>query len=287
MAAKILVTGATGNVGLEVAKALQKKGIPFRAGDVDVSRVCQRLGENTEAVKFMFGEASTYADSFHGIETMFLMRPPQISDVKKYMFPAIDAAVAAGVKNFVFLSLIGIENNKIVPHYKVEQYLVNLGVNYTFLRASFFMQNLNTTHCAEIRDRSELFIPAGRSKTSFLDTRDIGAVAAVAMTEPGHAKKAYDLTGPEALDYFEVADQMSQVLGRQITYRNPSMLSFVLRKLKEGTPLVFALVMAFLYTNTQNGMAAVVNNEVERITGRKPFTFRQYVQDYRQNWVAK
>ena len=60
--------------------------------------------------------------------------------------------------------------------------------------------------------------------------------------------------------------------------------SFVFRKVKEGTPLNFALVMAFLYTNTQNGMAAVVNNEVERLTGRKPITLRQYMEDYRQSW---
>lgn len=284
MAAKILVTGATGNVGLEVAKALQAMGVSFRAGDVETGRVHQRLGDATEATRFLFGDVSTYAASFQGIERVFLMRPPQITDVKKYMFPAIDAAVRAGVKHFVFLSLIGIEQNTGVPHYKVEQYLKQLDVDYTFLRASFFMQNLNTTHRVEIRDRDELFIPAGRSRTSFLDTRDIGAVAAVSLTQPGNACKAYDLTGPESLDYEEVARQMSEVLGRKITYRSPSLPAFVLRKVREGTPLTFALVMAFLYRNTKNGMADVVTAEVERLTGRKPHTLRQYLQDYRASW---
>ena len=284
MAAKILVTGATGNVGLEVAKTLQKMGVPFRAGDVETGRVHQRLGETTEAARFLFGDMSTYAGAFQGIERVFLMRPPRITDVKKYMFPAIDAAVGAGVRHFVFLSLIGIEQNTAVPHYKVEQYLKQLPVHYTFLRASFFMQNLNTTHRIEIRDRDELFIPAGRSKTSFLDTRDIGASAAAVLTQPGHARKAYDLTGPESLDYEEVARQLSEVLGRTITYRSPSLPAFVLRKVREGTPLTFALVMAFLYRNTKNGIADKVNGEVERLTGCKPTTLRQYLYDYRQSW---
>lgn len=283
--AKVLVIGSTGNVGLEVARSLQALQVPFRAGDIDTERVRQRLGEGTEAVRFSFGDESTYIDAFRGTERVFLMRPPRISNVQKYMFPAIDAAVTAGVKHFVFLSLIGIESNRIVPHYKVEQYLKQSGVDYTFLRSSFFMQNLNTTHCNEIRDRDELYIPAGRSRTSFVDTRDIGAAAAAVLTQPGHAKQAYEITGPESLTYYEVSRQMSEVLGRSITYRSPALLAFVLRKVREGTPLTYALVMAFLYNSTKNGMANVVTDEVERLIGRKPFTLRQYLHDYRASWA--
>jgi uncharacterized protein YbjT (DUF2867 family) len=282
--AEIFIMGALGNVGLEVAGTLQEMNVPFRAGDLDPEKIMQQLGSDIQAVKFVLGDETTYAPAFSGIKKMFLMRPPQISNVKKYIFPAIDAAIQAGVEHFVFLSLIGIEQNKFVPHYKVEQYLVKLGVTYTFLRASFFMQNLNTTHRAEIRDRSEIYIPAGNSKTSFLDTRDIGQVAAIALTQAGRENNAHDLTGGEALDYYQVAAQMSEELGRKIVYRSPGLFSFVRQKVKEGTPLPYALIMAFLYHNTQKGMAATVNQEVERLTGRKPFSLRQYIRDYREYW---
>jgi uncharacterized protein YbjT (DUF2867 family) len=281
---EVFIMGALGNVGIEVARALQAMNTPFRTGDLDPDKIKQQLGSNVQAVRFVLGDEATYAPAFSGIKKMFLMRPPQISNVKKYILPAIDAAIQAGVEHFVFLSLIGIEQNKFVPHYKVEQYLVKLGVSYTFLRASFFMQNLNTTHCVEIRDRNEIYIPADSSKTSFLDARDIGQVAAVALTQVGHENNAYDLTGAEALDYYQVAAQMSQELGRTIVYRNPGLLSFVRQKVKEGTPLPFALIMAFLYHNTKKGMAATVNQEVERLTGRKPFSLRQYIRDYREYW---
>jgi uncharacterized protein YbjT (DUF2867 family) len=160
-------------------------------------------------------------------------------------------------------------------------------MNWTFLRASFFMQNLNTTHRAEIRDRDEIFVPVGKGKTSFVDVRDLGAVAALALTQPGHDNQAYDLTGPEALDYYQVADLFSQVLGRPITYRNPSLINFVSRSLLHGTPMPFALVMAWLYHQTRKGLSEQVTGEVERLLGKPPTSLRRYIEDYQAAWSTK
>jgi uncharacterized protein YbjT (DUF2867 family) len=212
------------------------------------------------------------------------MRPPQITDIKKYMVPATLAAKAAGVEHFVFLSLIGIEQNTVVPHYKVEQYLKMSGMSYTFLRCSFFMQNLNTVHCAEIRDRDEIFVPVGNARTSFIDVRDIGQVTAAVLTQSGHENRAYDLTGPVGLDYYQVADLFTQVIGRKITYKNPSAPAFFFRQMRKF-PLMFALVTTWLYANTKSGMADQVTGEVKRITGREPIHLRQYIQDYRRYWL--
>ncbi|NDJ78922.1 MAG: SDR family oxidoreductase, partial [Chloroflexi bacterium] len=239
-----------------------------------------------DAARFDFAQPDTFAPAYAGVKRMFLLRPPAISDVKRYLFPAIDAAQASGVEHIVFLSLLGVENNRVVPHYKVEKYLESCGVAYTFVRPSFFMQNLNTTHRSEIRDESEICVPVGRGKTSFIDARDIGAVAALALAEDGHTNRAYELTGSEALDYYEVAAIFSDVLGRPITYANPSILRFVRAQRRKGAPLKFALVMIGLYTSTRFGMAKTITNEVERLLGRPPITLRQYVQDYRECWIA-
>jgi len=217
---------------------------------------------------------------------MFLMRPPHIANIKRDMYPALDAAKAAGVRHVVFLSIIGIEQNTVVPHYKVETYLREHGLDYTFLRCSFFMQNLEAAHRDEIHDRNEIYLPTGTAKTSFIDTRDIGAVAAVCLSEPGHERKAYDLTGSEALDYYEVAALFSTILGRTIVYRNPSPLAFFLRQLSRRQPLMYALVTTWLYTNTRNGMAATVTGEVERLLGRPPISMKQYIEDNRAAWMG-
>jgi uncharacterized protein YbjT (DUF2867 family) len=167
----------------------------------------------------------------------------------------------------------------------VETYLKELQFDTTYLRCSFFMQNLNTTHRAEIKERNEVFVPVANTKTSFIDVRDIGAVAAIALTQPGHKNKNYDLTGSEKLDYWQVADILTETLGRKITYLNPSPLKFFVTHLRRGTPFMFALVMTGLYLSTRNGMAEPVTNEVEKLIGRKPITFKQYTQDYKDAWL--
>jgi uncharacterized protein YbjT (DUF2867 family) len=285
MATPILVTGALGNVGAEVIEQIQARGRTIRAADVDEEKVRARFGDSVAAVRFNFTDPATYTAAFTGVEKMFLLRPPHIADVRRGMFPAIRAAKEAGVRQVVFLSLIGIERAQFVPHYKVEQYLRELGFETTFLRCSFFMQNLNTTHRREIAERSEIFVPVGNAKTSFIDVRDIGTVAAVTLTASGHTGMNYDLTGSEALDYWQAAGILSETLGRTIVYRNPNLLRFLIETLRRGTPLAFAMVMLGLYTSTRFGMAEAVTDEVERLTGRKPITFREYARDYREAWV--
>lgn len=284
MQERILITGALGNVGAALVSELLTAGQTVRAADVDAGKLSARFGAQVEAVPFDFTNPANFPATLAGIKRMFLMRPPHISNIQRDMLPFLEAARQAGVQHVVFLSLIGIEQNRQVPHYQVEQYLRASGMQWTFLRASFFMQNLSGTHRAEIRERNELYLPVGKGKTSFIDVRDIAAVAALALTEPGHAGQAYDLTGPEALDYYQVAQVLSNILGRTITYRDPSIPSFLWRTVRNGTPLMFALVMTYLYTMTRRGMSDCVTDEVEHLLGRRPRSLAQFASDHRQVW---
>jgi uncharacterized protein YbjT (DUF2867 family) len=284
----IFISGATGNVGAAVVKLLSAQGVAVRAA---TSRpvTSQSSGTATTAatvqpVHFDFLKPETFAPALTGVKRMFLVRPPRLANVKTEIAPAIDAAQALGVEQIIFLSIINVEQNQQVPHYKIEQYLQNSGVAYTFLRASFFMQNFDTTHRAEIRDRSEIFVPVGDAKTSFIDVRDIAAVAALTLTAAGHANQAYELTGGAALDYYEVAEIFSNVLGRTITHCNPSALNFLWQTVRRGTPLPYAAIMTWLYTSTRSGMGARVTNTAAELLARPPITLRQYVQDYKEKW---
>ena len=285
MASPILVIGALGNVGAEVVKELLNTGSKVRATDLSEEKIKARFGSSVETVRFDFTDPETYEKTFAGVEKMFLLRPPHITNIKRDMYPSMDAAKRAGVKHVVFLSLIGIENTQYVPHYKVETYLRETGFQTTFLRCSFFMQNLNTTHRKEIKERNEIFVPVGNAKTSFIDTRDIGAVAALALTQEGHANKKYDLTGSEALDYWQVTKTLSEVLGREIQYKNPNSIHFLFETIRRGTPFMFAYVMTKLYTSTRAGMAETVTNHVQKLIGREPIPFNKYAKDYKESWI--
>lgn len=285
MSEKILVTGATGNVGSEVVKSLLAMGQPVVAAAIDDRDAQNVPGKDTETAVFRFGEEETYPGAFEGVSKLFLMRPPQISDVQQYLFPVVDYARVVGVEHIVFLSLLGVERQRFVPHFKVEKYLEASGVPYTSVRPSFCMQNLNTAHRSEIRDRDEIMVPVGSARTSFIDVRDIGAVAAKALSEPGHENRAYELTGGEALDYYQVAELFTEVLGRTITYRNPNIIRFIRYQRQQGVPMPFVLVMVGLYTATRFGSGKRVTGEVEQLLGRPPITMRQYIEDYAEVWM--
>jgi uncharacterized protein YbjT (DUF2867 family) len=281
----ILVTGALGNVGTQVVYGLQAAGCRVRAADRNVAGLREKFGDSVECVHFDFLDPTSFAQTFEGVGQMFLMRPPQISNVKRDMFPAINAAKQAGVRYVVFLSVIGIEKMTFIPHYKVETYLKQQGFQTTFLRCSFFMQNLSTTHRQEIKERSEIFVPVGNAKTSFIDVRDIGAVAARILTETGQEGKNYDLTGAEALDYWQATKILGETLGRNIGYPNPGAIRFFIETLRRGAPFSYAFVVMGLYTSTRYGMAESITDSVEKLTGRKPISFKQFTEDYKDSWL--
>jgi uncharacterized protein YbjT (DUF2867 family) len=285
MNSPILITGATGNIGLDVFNQINAAGVPAAAAVRNPDRARAVLGENADLVPFDFKNPETYTSAFAGVRKLFLVRPPDIADVKTYVRPVIQAAKTAGVEHVVFLSLLGVENNPIVPHYTIEKDLMASGMAWTFLRASFFMQNLNTTHRTEIRDENMLMMPAGHGKTSFIDGRDIAAVAVKALTESGHENKAYSLTGSEALDYFTAADMLTETLGRTITYRNPSVVAFARHMRAKGNPWAYVAVTSALYTTARLGMAAKITSETQQLLGRPPIQLRQYVEDYKQAWL--
>jgi uncharacterized protein YbjT (DUF2867 family) len=283
-AAPILVIGATGNVGQEVVKALHKQNVRARATALNTQDSAKVPEEADEIAFFEFGKPETFAAAFADVKKLFLMRPPAISDIETYIKPVIDYAAENGVEQIAFLSLVGVEEKTYVPHYKVEQFLKASGVPYTFLRAGFFMQNLNTAHRIDIVESNDLFIPVGSAKTAFVDIRDLGAVAAHVLTTPGHENKAYDLTGKETLTYYEVADIFSEILGRKITYSNPSPFRFAWRMKKRGNPWRYVLITTGLYFATRRGSAAEIADGVQRLLGRDPITMRQYVADYADVW---
>ncbi len=282
MAQTTLVTGATGNVGAALIEQLCGRDVRVVAAVRDVARARQRLGLGIEYRPFDFLRPETYS-AFAGVDRLFLVRPPEIADVRGVIAPAIEAARHAGVQHVVFLSLLGVERNPIVPHYRIEKALRESGMSWTFLRASYFMQNLDTIHREDVR-RGEIVVPAGVGKTSFIDVRDVAAVGALALTEDGHENRGYPLTGARALNYFEVARQFTAVLGRPIAYRNPSPLTYVRHMRGQDHHWAFALLTLALYTTARLGLAAAVTDDVARLLGRPPTSLRRYIEDYQQAW---
>lgn len=266
----VLVTGASGNVGAGVVRGLLARGAcvksAYRPGR---SRV---PAQDTVSVEFDFDRPETFECALEGVDGVFLMRPPHMSEPRAFR-PFVRAMRGGGVKRVVFLSVQGAGSNVFVPHNGIERLLRQSGLDWTFLRPSFFMQNLSTTHAADIRDRSEICVPAGLGRTNFIDAADVAEAAAVCLTTPAHSGAAYEITGDEALTYAEVAHMLSEVLGRTITYTRPTASEFKQHMRARGFDDDFVAVMSRIYALARYGLAARTTDSFARLMGRSPRRF--------------
>lgn len=278
---RVLITGSTGNVGADVVIKLQAQGVPLKAA---VFRDRAATAPGVQAVRFDFHDPDTYAAALDEVDRVFLMRPPHMSDAKAFV-PFIKAMVEADIRQVVFLSVQGAGRNVFVPHHGIEVLLKKSGLPWTFLRPSFFMQNLSTTHCADIRDRGEIYVPAGNGRTNFVDACDVAEAAAVCLTTPGHDNKAYEITGSEALTYSEVAEILSDACDRPITYARPTARLFKHRMKHQGHDDDFVAVMSSIYAIAKFGMAAGTTDTLENLVGHSPRTLKQWAIEHRTCWL--
>lgn len=274
----IFVTGGSGNVGREVVAALRRRSAVIRVGDRSLAQ-----GD----VRFDFYDPTTYADAVVGCDAVFLLRPPAISNTKATLNRFIDVARAAGVAQIVFVSVAGAETNTIVPHHAVEVYLRGGPPGWTILRPGFFAQNLESAYRDDICHDDRIYVPAGRGRVAFIDTRDLAAVAVEALLEPvTHAGQSYTLTGPAALTFTEVARLLSAAIGRPIRYEQASTIGYTLHLLNAGLPVAQALVQTVLHVGLRYGQAETVDPTAARLIGRAPLTMYDYVRDHREQWIV-
>jgi uncharacterized protein YbjT (DUF2867 family) len=280
---RVLVTGASGNVGREVVRACLAGGFTVRLGS--------RTGapsEQAEVARFDFLDRSTWARALDGARFVFLLRPPAISDMKTTLIPFVDAAYAAGIDHLVFLSVAGAEKSTWVPHRKVELHLEGTHSRWTVLRPGFFAQNLQDAYRRDICEDDRLYVPASNGRVAFLDVRDAADVAARIFASPeGYARRALTLTGPEAVTFHQVTEMLSTVAGRPIVYTPASIPGYLWHlKRRRSLPAVQAIVQTVLHVGLRRGDAEKVDPTVENILGRPASSLRHYIERHAALWAS-
>jgi uncharacterized protein YbjT (DUF2867 family) len=274
MAQPILVTGATGNVGSEVIRALRERGIPVRAG---VRNAAPAPLEGVEHVRLDLEDPATYAKAVAETGGLFLLRPTHIARPGPTLNRLVDAAAAAGARHCVFQSIEGADRQRWLPHRKIEAHVEASGMGWTFLRANHFMQNLTGPYLPAIR-RGALRLPAGDGRISFVDCADLGDVAAAAFADPAtHAGMAYPLTGTEAVSFDEVAALISRTAGRTVRYERVGPPAYIRELRRDGTPWPGVAVLTVLHLTVRRGVAEGVDPTLGRVLGRPPRTLEQFV----------
>jgi uncharacterized protein YbjT (DUF2867 family) len=276
----ILVTGGTGTIGSSTVKALKEKGARFKVG----SRSPKKLeGQGVEAVLFDWDKPETFGPALQGVEKVFLLTPVAEKQTQ-YTKSLVDAAKKAGVKHIVKLSVMGVDAEPGISlgrmHRDSEKVIKDSGLAWTMLRPTFFMENFFNYYGADPKKDSTVYAAHGQGKAVWVDGRDVGEVAAAVLTGKGHEGKAYELTGPEALDTGEVLTRIGQALGHQYTY--VPIPDEAVRKAMTDMQMPGWLVdaMAELAGLIRNGWSATPGTGVKDVLGRPPRSFQDYLKDY-------
>lgn len=279
---KILITGATGNVGLEVIKSLLNTQTPntIIAGvrNIDRAKITLKDYQAIQYVRFDFENPSTFDAALDGIDTVFLLRPPHISDVDKYFKPLVESIKKQNISEVIFLSVQGADKSKVIPHNKIERLISDSGLNFIFLRPSYFMQNLTTTLINDIQERREIVLPSGKAKFNWIDIQNIGEVAAKLINNfQTYSNRAYDLTGLENENFAKVTSLINKAIKSPISYKSVNPISFYQIKKRQGFSGGLIIVMILLHFLPRFQKEPEISDFYQRVTGKKPTSLKDFI----------
>lgn len=276
----ILVTGATGNTGRPLLDELVRRGVPVRAmirGDKGRAA----LPDGVQPAIADFDDPASIAAALRGVERAYLVTPSsERAEEQQRRFA--DLAVKAGTRHLVVLSQLATDEHSAVRflryHAAVEAHVRELGIGHTFLRPNLFFQGL-LAFAGSIAADGRFYAPIDGIPVSAVDVRDIAAVAAVALTEPGHDAATYALTGPAAITHAQIAEALTAEIGRQVTFVDAPPEAFA-ASLRGILPPWQVDGLLEDYAHYRRGEAAAVSPAVAEVTGRPPRDIAQFAHDY-------
>ncbi|MBP1870415.1 uncharacterized protein YbjT (DUF2867 family) [Ensifer adhaerens] len=272
MSGKILVLAANGTVGRKVIDALVAKGESVKAATRKATPI-----PGAEAVAFDYQDNASYGGALDGVDRMFVLTPGGHLDPVGLLTPIITAAAARGVK-IVLMTVIGVDADDSIPYRQVELLVEKTGAPFVILRPNWFSDNFQTYWVEGIR-HGTIAVPAAEGKTSFIDSRDIAESAAAALTSDAFNGRAFNLTGPEALNYAEAAAILSRVIGKPIAYTPIDDETFVGILTGAGVPENYARFLAAIFHPVREGWTATPTGDVKTLTGHEPRSLETYARD--------
>ncbi|HHQ14945.1 MAG TPA: SDR family oxidoreductase [Chromatiales bacterium] len=279
----ILLTGATGKSGGPAARELLKKGVAVRVLVRDASRAAALKEAGAELVVGDVADPEAVRNALNGCQKALLLLPnseQQLELEKQFT----DLAKSAGVQHLVKLSSMeaGAEATAPIPklHWASEEHIRASGLAWTMIRPNFFMQNL-LSNAPTIKSMRKFFLPMGKARTAMIDARDIGAVIAEALSGSGHEGQSYDITGPELLDFHEVAERFSEVLGTRIEYVDQPPEAYREMLSKFLTSEWHLNAVCELFEQIAAGGLERITDTFRQVTGREPISLTTFIGDYR------
>ena len=286
MQTRILVTGSTGNVGSRVVRELQERGASVRALVRSLNKAAAVLGdavgESVELAVVDLGDPGAVRAALEGVDGVFLACANDPRQVE-YETGVIDAAREAGVRRIAKLSALGAEVGSPIAfwdwHGRIEGHLRASGVPFVMLRPAFSMANLLGS-AEGVRHEGALFAPAEGARVAMIDPGDVAAAAAVALTEDGHDGETHVLTGPEAITFKRVAEELSVAAGRRVQFVPVPDEAARQSMIEQGLPEFVAGQIVAVFGFLRRGDQDRTTDAVRALTGREPRGFAGFARDH-------
>lgn len=285
----ILVTGATGQAGVEVCVELAKRAdVEVRAGVHSPGKE-DLLPPGVTPVPFDTEDPSTVEAALQGVDKLFLLTAGgPVGPLSTRVI--VDAVRKSDVQRIVKLSSIDPEVEPQAPTdlwaLETEAMVRETALPFTFLRPTFFFQNFSRGYWVPMMMQRTLALPFGDGRTGWLDSRDLALAAVKALVEDGHEGKTYTLTGPVTINLHEIASVFTEVTGQTVTYIPLSDQQWIDGMAVAGAPEDMARAMLALVAKTRDGLSDRVTDELGRLIGRPPRTIEEFAADHREELTA-
>lgn len=279
----ILIIGATGNIGFEVIRFLTKIDSSNRiiagVSNIEKAKNVFKDFSDLDYTHFDFEDFNSFDNALNGIDKIFLLRPPHISDIDTYFKPLILKIKEKKINQIVFLSVQGVEKSKVIPHNKIERLINDFGLDYIFLRPGYFMQNLTTTLIEDIKTKREIILPAGKAKFNWIDIENIGEAGAILLDKfDDYKNQAIEITGLENENFEKVTELINNSIDNPIKYKNVNPLKFYRIKKEEGMVNGMIIVMILLHFLPRFQKEPKISDLYERLTGKKPTDLKTFIE---------
>ncbi|MGB2692270.1 MAG: SDR family oxidoreductase [Thermodesulfobacteriota bacterium] len=287
----ILLTGLSSTTGLRVARRLFKSGHEFTAlVNNETEKDLDLKSKKVTLIKGNLSKPDSIKKAMDGVESAFLLSPVTDNQFKleKHF---IDAAKKAGVQNVVKYSAIGADTDSpsqiLRSHGESEKYLKKSGLGYTIIRPNIFMQTFVEFNGHDIRKKKQLKLPLRNAKCGFIDERDTARLIKKVLTSNSQKNKTYTLTGPESLNCKEIAELISDIMGKKISYEDIKLKEFKHDLMKAGFTESAAEAYGDLYKYVREGMFDQVTDDIYKLTDSQPHTFEEFLDDNVKFFLGK
>ena len=270
------VTGVTGEVGGRVARRLAASGTAQRLIVRDRSKAPDLGAEVAEASDY--GDFESFRSAVEGVDTLFLVSGREHPERLRQHLTAVDAAVAAGVNRIVYLSALRAAEDATFTlarqHFATEQHIRATSLPFTFLRNSLYLDFIPWLATPE----GVIAGPAGRGRLAPVSRDDIADVAAAVLATREHDGQVFELTGPETMDFYEIAGELSRVSGRTVTYKDETLEEAWASRRPSGHPDWEIEGWVTSYLALKNGEADLVTDTVPRVAGHPAQSLPEFLE---------